>query len=235
MTDQQEHPPRHRAVGDRADRLAVFRRHAADGEAAAGSSSSTAAAADSSSRRSRQRRPPARRRRRRSRRARPPARRTAGRRPADAPAGQALTRDAVLAASPAHRDRDAAAARLDRAQGRPHRRPRADAVPRDGRSEVAARSCCCRRPAARIRSTPSSAGSPAAGDDRRSCPTPTRSGRQQGAGTLDVGRPVTLDLGQRRGPGIPPHHRGRRQVPVHRRGRGRRTRARRRSRSIPTR
>ena len=46
--------------------------------------------------------------------------------------------------------------------------------------------------------------------------------RQQGIGRARrSSRPVTLDLGQRRGPGIPPHHRGRRQVPVHRQGRGR--------------
>ena len=42
-------------------------------------------------------------------------------------------------------------------------------------------------------------------------------------------------LGQRRRARIPPHHRGRRQVHVHRQGRGRRTRARRRSRFIPMR
>ena len=42
-------------------------------------------------------------------------------------------------------------------------------------------------------------------------------------------------LGQRRGPRIPPHHRGRRQVPVHRQGRGEEQRARRRSRCFPMR
>src|SRR5262245_37538647 len=38
----------------------------------------------------------------------------------------------------AHCDRNAARWRLDQSQGRPHRRPHPHAVPRDGRSEIAA-------------------------------------------------------------------------------------------------
>ena len=53
------------------------------------------------------------------------------------PAGR-MTREAALALSPRMRDRDAAARRLDRAQGRAHRRPVADPIPRDGRPEIAA-------------------------------------------------------------------------------------------------
>src|SRR5690554_3261007 len=43
----EKHPPRHRAVGARADRLAIFRRRAADGEAAAGPAATAAAGAES--------------------------------------------------------------------------------------------------------------------------------------------------------------------------------------------
>ncbi len=53
-----------------------------------------------------------------------------------------MTREAALGAVAARADRDAAPRRLDRPQGRPHRRPRAGQVSRDGRSEVARRSCC---------------------------------------------------------------------------------------------
>ena len=42
---------------------------------------------------------------------------------------------------------------------------------------------------------------------------------QAGSGALSVGASGDADLGQRRGPRIPPHHRGRRQVPLHRQGR----------------
>ena len=133
----EEHHPRHRAVGARADRLAVFRRHAADGEAAAGGAAQAAAADPAAASASR---------RRASRASAPGSRPTPQAQPGAPPvpgqappvAGQPLTREAVLAASPARRDRDAALQRLDLAPRRPHRRPRADAVPRDRRSEVAA-------------------------------------------------------------------------------------------------
>ena len=57
--------------------------------------------------------------------------------PATAP-GQQLSREAVIASSPRVMRRNAAAPRFDRAQGRADRRPRADAIPRDRRQELAA-------------------------------------------------------------------------------------------------
>ena len=54
-------------------------------------------------------------------------------------------------------------------------------------------------------------------------PTPDTVWTQQGSGALDVDKPVTLHLGQRRGPDLPPHDRGRRQISLHPQGRGRRT------------
>ncbi len=45
--------------------------------------------------------------------------------------------------------------------------------------------------------------------------TPTRSGRQQGSRHARRRQAGDAHLRQRRGPGIPPHHLGRRQVPVH--------------------
>ena len=64
MNDQKEHHPCHCPVRIGADRLAIFRRHAADGEAEAGSAAAPAADADAGARntgrgpRSRQRRRP---------------------------------------------------------------------------------------------------------------------------------------------------------------------------------
>ena len=81
------------------------------------------------------------------------------------------------------------------------------------------RSCCCRRPAARLRSTPNSAGPmPSAALSR--CPHRDTVWKQVGSGALAVGHPVTLDLRQRPGHRVPPHHHGRQQVPVHHQGRG---------------
>ena len=60
-----------------------------------------------------------------------------------------------------------------------------------------------------------------AGAHGQGCPTPTRSGRQQGSGALGVGKPVTLTYDNGEGLAVPPHHLGRRQVPVHGRGPGR--------------
>ena len=53
------------------------------------------------------------------------------------PTGQVLHARNRARREPAHRRRDAAGEGLDRAQRRAPRRPRADAVPRDGRSEIA--------------------------------------------------------------------------------------------------
>ena len=117
--------------------------------------------------------------------------------------------------------RDAEPRRLDRAQGRADRRSRADAS--------------TARPS--IRSRPpivllSPSGSPhpfyaefgwvgGGGHRQRRLPTADTVWPQEGSGALD-GRPAgDADLGQRRGPRVPPHHRGRRQVSVHRQGRGR--------------
>ena len=44
--------------------------------------------------------------------------------------------------------------------------------------------------------------------------------KQAGIGRAQRRPSGDADLGQRRGPRIPPHHRGRRQIPVHRQGRG---------------
>ena len=111
--------------------------------------------------------------------------------------GQALTREAVLAASPRIAIDTPKLERLRLAQGRPARRPRADAIPRDGRSEIAADRAAGAVGAARIRSTRSSAGPPARAR-RVKLPDDNTVWRQQGAGTLGVGRPVTLVFRQRR-------------------------------------
>ena len=81
------------------------------------------------------------------------------RRPAAHPRGRARG----LAAR--RRSTTAEPAGLDRAQGRPHRRSRADQVSRDRRSEIAADRAAVAVRQRRIRSTPSSAGSAAAGAD----------------------------------------------------------------------
>ena len=51
-------------------------------------------------------------------------------------------------------------------------------------------------------------------------PTRKRSGRRTAPARSRVGHPVTLTYDNGDGPRIPPHHRGRRQVSVHRQGRG---------------
>ena len=174
----------------------------------------------SSSRRRRRHRPPAGTPARRSRRAagsrssparrrRPASRRRRRRRPAPI-----ATRERVLAATPRVAIETPRAQRLDRAQGRPHRRPRAHPIPRDGRSRS-------RPPIVLL----SPSGSPhpfyaefgwvgAAGAnvklpdaDTVWTPAGLRHARRRPAGHAH--------LRQRRGPRVPPHHRGRRQVPVH--------------------
>ena len=111
-------------------------------------------------------------------------------------------------------DRDRQPARLDRAQRRTHRRSGAAQVPRNGRPEVAAD-----RSAVAVRQP---------GSVLRRVRLDQRSRRQrQGAGVGHRMEPTGLgrarrrpsgdaDLGQWRGPRIPPHHRGRRQISVHR-------------------
>ena len=108
---------------------------------------------------------------------------------------------------------------LDRAQRRTHRRSGAGQIPRNGRSEVAAdrSAVAVRQPA--IRSTPSSAG-PAQPAPTSRLPDVDTVWTQAGSGALSVEPSGDADLGQRRGPRIPPHHRGRRQISVHDQGRG---------------
>ena len=93
----------------------------------------------------------------------------------------------------AHPHRHAGARRLDRAQGRPHRRRVAQELPRDRRSEVARRSCCSRRPAARRPTTPSSAGSAPAGPLPDADTVWTADGAD-----ADARQARDADLGQRR-------------------------------------
>ena len=128
---QSQHHPRRHSVRPRADR--------------AGSISTTCRRWSGSARKprprpsstSRRRSAPDRPRRdrpRRNRRATPSATTPAGQPGAAAPV---VSRDAAIAASPAHQDRDAAALRQHRAEGRAHRRPVAGEIPRHRRSEIA--------------------------------------------------------------------------------------------------
>ena len=73
-----------------------------------------------------------------------------------------------------------------------------------------------------------------AGGTKAKVPSADTLWKQEGSGALTVGHPVTLDLGQRRGPAVPPHHLGRRQISVHHQGRGGEQERQRRSRSFPT-
>ncbi len=153
---------------------------------------------------------------------------TAGRRPARrrCPASRhgaarpaADARGACSPPAPRVADRDAADQGLDRPQGRADRRPLAHPVPRDGRSEIAAD-----RPAVAVRQPASVLRRVRLGRRPRarppSCPAPRRCGGSRAPARSAVDRPVTLDLRQRRRARVPPHHRGRRQLPVHRPGRG---------------
>ena len=220
----EEHHSRHRAVRACADRLAVFRRPAADGEAEAGSAAQAAAATAAGPRR-RPSRSPASARTAPGRRAAATVRPGRGADPR--PAAFARSRAQSLAA---RRDRYAAAARLDRAQGRADRRSRADAISRDGRSELAADRAAVagRKPASVLRRVRLGRRRRRAGQGAR---------RQHGLDPAGLQRARRrqaghADLGQWRRPGIPPHHLGRRQVSAHRRGPGRQQGRRRRSRSI---
>ena len=194
--------------------LAVFRRHAADGEAEAGSAAQAAATAAASDARPQPGQPapaaPG------GAQPRPP-----GQGAAPDAAGQQLTREAVLDAIAARRRSRRRGSRGSIAlKGGAHRRPRADAIPRDGRSEIAAdrAALAVGQPASVLRRV-------RLGRRRRAPPLKLPDAdtvwTQQGSGALGVGKPVTLDLGQRRRARLPPHHLGRRQVPVHRQGRGR--------------
>ncbi len=111
---------------------------------------------------SRRRKPPRQRRRRRTRRARHRCdRRRPPRAGAPAPQQAAQTREAAIAGQPRVKIDTPTPARLDRAHRRPHRRSDAGDLSRHGRSRRAPKSCCCSRPAPRIRISPNSAGSPA--------------------------------------------------------------------------
>ena len=119
---------------------------------------------------------------------------------------------------PPRSDRDRQPARLDRAQGRTHRRSGAGQVPRNGRSEVAAdrsavtvrqpRTVLCRvrldRHHRRQREVPDLRYGVEA--------SKLRPAQRRPSGDADVR--------QRRGSRIPPHHRGRRQISFHHQGRG---------------
>ena len=143
----------------------------------------------------------------------------ASRRPGRDPRGRARG----LAARP---HRDAAARRLDQSQGRPHRRP----LLTQYRETVDPKS----PPVVLL--SPSGAPMPfyaefgwvAAAGTTMPLPNSETVWKQQGAGTLGVGRPITLVHDNGQGLAVPPHHLGRRQVHVHgaRRGReqGRRAR-----------
>ena len=151
--------------------------------------------------------------------------------------GRALPHAASCRPAPRNRDRAQAAIRLSRhlralpietprlsgsiaLKGGAHRRPRARAIPRDGRSQLAARSCCSRRRAAPHPFYAEFGWVPAAGA------TAKMPGRRHG---LDAGgqrrarrrQAGHADLRQWRGPAFPPHHLGRRPLSVHRQGRGR--------------
>ena len=210
-------------VGARADRVAIFRRHAADGEAAAGQPSFSqqqtqpAAAAAQPAPGNSPDAPPAPAARSAGA---TPGRRAAGARPAaDRSRARRVTREAVLAASPR--------IAIETPRSRARSRSRAAASTTSRSSNIARPSIRNRRPIVLL----SPSGSPhpfyaefgwvAAAGTNVKLPGPDTVWTQQGSGTLGVGRPVTLDLRQRRGLRIPPHHHGRRQVSVHGRRQGR--------------
>ena len=116
-------------------------------------------------------------------------------------------------------DRDAERRRLDRAQGRPDRRPRADQVPRDRRPQVAPDRAAgaVGQPAPvlfRIRLGRGGRNG-GKGADRRYAVAAGGLGRARRRTPRDAG------LRQRRRPRVSPHHRGRRQISLHAQGRGR--------------
>ncbi len=127
-----------------------------------------------------------------------------------------MTRAAALAASPRIPISTVSVAGFDRTQRRPHRRPVAVEIPRDRRSEIAAdhAAVAVRQPGAvlcRIRLDRRPSGRE--GARRRYAVDAKRLGRARRR------PPGDADLGQWRRPDLPPHHLGRRQVPVHRQGR----------------
>ena len=113
------------------------------------------------------------------------------RRPAGRSAAPVVSRDAAIAASPAHQDRDAAGFRQHRAEGRTHRRPVAGEIPRHRRSRSRPRSCCSRRRTRLIPIMPSSAGSRRRGSTAR-LPDRDTVWQQEGSGALSPSNPVTL-------------------------------------------
>ena len=201
MNRPEEHAARHRAVGHRADRMADLLRHAADGEAEAG-----AATADPTAAAAQPRQPPA-------GSPAPPPQPAPGRRPATAPPPGA-------GHDPRGRARAVAARARSRRRASPARsRSRAAAsttsryaIPRDGRPEVAAgRAARARRAPAsvlcRVRLGPRRRHHREAARRRDVWKQqgPARSRRPSGDARLR----------QRRRARVPPHHLGRRQVPVH--------------------
>ena len=118
-------------------------------------------------------------------------------------------------AKSARRHRDAEHERLDRSEGRAHRRSDAQGISRDGRARRARSWCCCRRPAARTLITPSMAGSRRAA---RISACPDRHALDGGLGrTADAAIAGDAQLRQRQGPQIHAHHLARRQIHVYRR------------------
>ena len=192
--------------------MAVFRRPAADGKAEAGSAAQGAAATAAGPDAGPTVRPAgARRTRRRATAAVRPRRRSDHH-----PAAVARGRAQGLAARP---DRHAAAERFDLAQGRPDRRPRADEIPRDGRSDFAADRAAVagRQPASVLRRVRLGRRRGRAGEGARQQHRLDAAGRRR-ARRRQAGH---ADLEQRRRAGIPPHHLDRRQVPAHGREPGR--------------
>ena len=119
---------------------------------------------------------------------------------------------------PAGAHRDAERRRLDRAQGRAHRRSRADQISRDRRSEVAPDRAAgaVGQPASvllRVR-LGGGGGHHGKAADRGYAVAAGGLGRAHGR-TSGHAR-----LRQRRGARVPPHHRGRRQISLHPQGRG---------------
>ena len=118
----------------------------------------------------------------------------------------------------ARADRNAEPRRLDRAQGRAHRRPVARQVPRDRRAQLAGDRLLS--PSGTPHPFYAEFGwSPPSGVPVK-LPPQIRSGGSWARASFRR-PPGDADLGQRRRARIPPHHRGRRQVPVHPQGRGR--------------
>ena len=106
---------------------------------------------------------------------------------------------------------------LDQPQGRPHRRRLAEGLSRDHRRPTARSSSCCRPRARRTPITPRPASSAQPGA-AVALPGAGHGLDRPTSDQLTADEPRDPDLGQRPGPRLPPHHRGRRPVHVHGQG-----------------